>query len=126
MLILLPILFLTLCFGELIRISPLPSVAVTLLDVGIGVIFLFFLFRVITKKNFLKAKLTIPLTLFMTACVLSLIFGARMVTGNQLFVGALYFLRWIAYASIYFLVLRSSGKVKQILPFLMIGSALIL
>ena len=93
-------------FGEVMRM-PVALLSVKLID--IGVILLSAYWVLFTIKNLKKIKinkdLRIPVLIFSTVALLSLILNARLLNINELFVSSLYFIRWISYASIIFIIL---------------------
>ena len=114
-------------FGEVMRM-PVALLSVKLID--IGVILLSAYWVLFTIKNLKKIKinkdLRIPVLIFSTVALLSLILNARLLNINELFVSSLYFIRWIAYASIIFIIPMFDNPFKKIITkFLILIGALI-
>lgn len=123
---LIKILFITLLLvfyplGELTRIS-FGDVAVSLIDVSVGVIVLIWLFLKVLKGKKIKGKLLGPILVFISVLVLSLLVNSNKLNLLQLGISASYILRWVIYALIYFVVKDFDLNFKKGLPYFMLGS----
>lgn len=108
-------------FGEVIRI-PFAGLSIKLIDVGIAALTAYWvLFGV---KNLKKIKIDkkrgIPMLIFFAAALLSLVLNARFLNINELFVSSLYLTRWVAYASIIFIIPMFDNSFKKIIIKLLI------
>ncbi|MEK7502098.1 MAG: O-antigen ligase family protein [Patescibacteria group bacterium] len=108
-------------FGEVIRI-PFAGLSIKLIDVGIAALTVYWvLFGVINlKKIKIDKKRGIPMLIFFAAALLSLVLNARFLNINELFVSSLYLTRWVAYASIIFIIPMFDNSFKKIIIKLLI------
>lgn len=96
--------FVTLPLGQ---IGAIPVIAgITVYAHDIAIVLLLTLSR---KKNF-TGKLRFPIVLFIWTGVMSLVANAFRYPMNELFTGSLYLVRWILYASVYFVAQRASPQ----------------
>lgn len=110
-------------FGEVVRI-PLGDLSVKLIDMGVAALAFYWVLS--SLKNFKKVKVDrkigVPVVIFSSIALLSLLLNTIFLTTNELFVSFLYFIRWIAYASIIFIIpmFDSSfkNKIKNLLIFM--------
>lgn len=121
---------LILCFagvslGQLARFPIADGVAITLLDMAVVLFVSNFLFTAIRKKQKLQAQLTGPLSLFVAACVLSLLVNLFLYSPTQIGVASLYLIRWILYAGVYFAVLYYRELKEKELLFFIIGAGIV-
>lgn len=104
------ILFLLLYFfffcGELFRISVFSAVTVNPIDITVAVIATYWVFRIKKKKNYFLLK---PILIFVLLALLSLIININNFNNSQILVSSLYLVRWLLYASLYFVV-RDIGR----------------
>src|SRR3989344_323790 len=108
-------------FGEIIRV-PFAGLSIKLID--IGVVALAFYWILLSFKNLKKIKidkrLGFPILIFSVVALLSLLLNARLLNINELFVSSLYLIRWIAYASIIFIIPMFDNSFKKIIIKLLI------
>ncbi len=79
------------------------------------------------KISFKKYYLTKPILLFIAVCIISLALNAYRLDIDSLFVSSLYLVRWILYASVYFIIGSFDKEfVKRIKYFLLIPITVIL
>lgn len=103
----LKILFIILLFifslGEVTRIQLANSIAVNFNDIAV---FLFvatwIILKIIKKKKFKKPFLFLPILIFFTASIASLLFNFFWLSRSEFVTSVLYPLRWLMYAGIYF------------------------
>jgi len=109
-------------FGEVIRV-PVALLSIKLIDIGIVVLASYWVLFSIKnlKKVKISKKLGVPILIFFAIALLSLLLNSRFLNINGLFVSSLYLVRWIAYASIFFIIpiFNSSfkKKIKNLLVF---------
>lgn len=116
-------LFLVFPFGQLTRLPiPHPSIRIYLHDIIISLILISWLF---TKPKKLP-PLTKPITLFVSAGLLSLIFALPKFTLQELAISSLYLIRWLTYSSLYFVLSDKTLKLKLPLKKLLLFSGLAL
>ena len=102
-------------FGEVIRV-PFAGLSIKLIDIGVIVLVFYWILFII--KNFKKIKINkdlgIPILIFSTIVLFSLLLNSRLLSGKEFFVSFLYLIRWISYASIAFIIpmFNSSFKIK--------------
>lgn len=104
--IIIPLLFFaSLAVGQLGRIEIAPGVAFYIHE---PLILLILIIWIIRKKDFLKQivsrNLSVPIQLFVFVQLISLIFAMPYNTNTQIFIGLLYVLRFILYASLYWTI----------------------
>ena len=101
-------------FGEVIRI-PISGLSIKLIDIGVAILaFYWVLFIVNNKKKIrIDKRLSTPILIFFAVALLSLIFNAMFLKSDELFVSALYLIRWIAYASIAFIIPMFNSSFKK-------------
>lgn len=127
---LLKVLFITLLLvfyplGELTRIS-FGDVAVTFVDFTIGLIVLIWLFSKVLNHEKVRGKLFKPIAIFVSVLIFSLAVNTNKLNLSEVGISASYILRWIVYASMYFVVKDLDLNFKKGLPYFMIaGGALI-
>jgi len=107
--------------GEVIKI-PLAGFSIKLSDVGIIALTIYWaLYSVKNLKNVkINKKTGIPILTFVIFALLSLILNLRFLNINELFVSFLYLVRWIAYASIVFIIPIFDSSFKKIIIRLLI------
>lgn len=121
--------------GEVARFS-LNEVAVTLTDIGVGLVsILWIMFNIFRKSRAagfrfagkkVKAKLFLPISIFVGVAILSLIVNLRNLTAYESLVSSLYIVRWVAYSLIYFVILDfDKDFLKKVPLFLLFAGALI-
>jgi len=122
--------------GEFLRIDLPNNIAVTGTDAGVIILILFCICKAaydrlriedsgqagMTKKwNVLK-----PLAIFLTVCLISLLYNLPHLKQNEFLVAFLYLLRFTCYASFYFIVTSLPQAVKKTLSSFMIASGFFL
>lgn len=121
------ILILIFPLGVLSRIQLSDSIAISLNDIAIFLIVLFFAIRKIKEKKFFffKYPLFKPIFIFMAIAVLSLLINIKNLSFLESITSSLYLLRWILYAGLYFLVIDFDTKFRQkVSIFLVISGAI--
>src|SRR3989344_764097 len=111
-----------LVLGEVIRI-PFAGLSIKLIDIGMVLLAAYWVFFII--KNFKKVRINkelgIPVLIFFLLALLSLFLNAKVLNGRELFISSLYLIRWIAYASIVFIIpvfnTSFKRKIKNLLVF---------
>lgn len=123
---LLKILFITLILvfyplGEITRIT-FGEAAVTFIDLTVSLIAIIWLFSKVLNKQKISGKLFKPILVFVSILIISLILNANKLNFTELLISSSYILRWVAYASIYFVVKDFDHNFKKGLPYFMILS----
>lgn len=107
--------------GEITRILIGNNIAVTVNDVSIVTLIIFWI--ITYKKNrtkILSSKVFKGILGFAAICVLSLIFNANKYNVSELIVSFLYLIRWTMYAFLYFIVSEFDTKFKEKISYVMI------
>lgn len=99
--------------GEITRFSLGGSTAITLTDILVFIVVLYWLLLNIIKKTNIKNSLFIPFLIFISVCVLSLVINFKAYAINELFISSLYLIRWIFYACILFVSMSFNVKFKS-------------
>ena len=103
-------------FGEVIRI-PFADLSIKLIDIGVVLLAVYWI--IFSTKNFKKIKinkeLAIPVLIFSLIAFLSLLLNARLLTGKEFFISFFYLIRWIAYASVIFIIPTFNSSFKEII-----------
>jgi len=103
-------------FGEVIRI-PFADLSIKLIDIGVVLLAVYWI--IFSTKNFKKIKinkeLAIPVLIFSLIAFLSLLLNARLLTGKEFFISFFYLIRWIAYASVIFIIPTFNSFFKEII-----------
>lgn len=120
---LLPVLFLSFTFAELLRIQLPGAVSLGIIDVVVlGIVFIWLIF---SKKG--KYRLRIPIFLFISAAILSQIVNFGNYEAEQIKIGLLYLFRWVLYAALYFVFVDIGRKFqKPIQNYMILSGVLIL
>lgn len=115
-------------FGQFARVQLGNGVAITLLDLSVGLLVASWLFITILKKRRHKDPLLLPMFLFFGGGVISLFVNSNNLQSNQLIVSFLYGLRWLGYAALYFVVKDFQKDFKNKIKSLLFisGSAIVL
>lgn len=110
--------------GVLSRFQLPNSIAISLNDILIFLVVLFFILEKAKDKKyfFLKNPLFKPILIFIGIAVFSLIVNIKNLSFSELFVSSLYLIRFILYAGLYFVVINFSAKFKQKINILLIFS----
>lgn len=106
--------------GEIVRVTS-NEIAITLMDLGVGLVVLYWLF---IKKNF-SAWLSKPIFIFIGILLFSLIVNANRLSSEEILISFLYLLRWIFYALLYFVVLSLSSVKPRIERGMIIGGTIL-
>lgn len=104
--IFLPFFFIAFSFGEIARIQFPNSVGVGLFDIAVVLLSALYFKKFWRKNYFLK----IPILFFIIVSVFSLLINFSNFESNQIVVGSLYLVRWVAYTGIYFAASSLSQK----------------
>lgn len=126
----LKVLFITLLLvflplGEITRIT-FGDGALTFIDIAVGAIALIWVCSKIINGERVNGKLFKAISIFILLLILSLVFNIGKLNALQIGVSASYILRWIAYASIYFIVKDLDVNFKKSLPYFMLVSGLLI
>lgn len=117
------------CFvlGQVARVQFGNGVAVTLLDLTVGIFVGVWFARQLYRGKQLNDALLVPILLFFTFGTLSLIINSAHFAANQLVVAFLYALRWLLYAMLYFVVKDfDKGFRRKILNLLVFAGGIVL
>jgi len=127
----LALLIFSLVLGQAIRIQ-IPGAESFFLpsDVIIPAMILFWLAEKLIEKKFVfpKNSLDLPLALFLSIALVSLIWGSRNLALGEILVSAFYWLRFLAYSLLFYLVLdlaRDANKIKKYLVWLFSAACLL-
>ncbi|KKQ35186.1 MAG: hypothetical protein US51_C0013G0005 [Microgenomates group bacterium GW2011_GWA2_37_6] len=116
--ILISVFFITFSLGEVAKIQFPNSISVGFFDLAVVLLSLFYLKKIFKGRFVLK----IPILLFIAVSVFSLIINFLNYELNQILIGSLYLVRWIAYTGIYFTAINLNKKGKEYaLKFMMIS-----
>ncbi|MDP2637826.1 MAG: O-antigen ligase family protein [Candidatus Levybacteria bacterium] len=108
-------------FGETIRFRINENFFLKPLDLVMVTLFLLWIPIVLRSlKAIFKDVLFIPISLFIFAMTISLAFNIRNFSSDEILVAFLYILRWVLYASLYFVVKNFSFKFKKKILFLLL------
>lgn len=121
-------LFLLILFplGELARIDLPNNIAFMGVDIGIAIFSSIIVIRFIQQKK-LHSQLLKPIAIFLSICLISLLINIPNLKQNEFCVSFLYFLRFTAYTSLYFVVCSLNSTVKKkIVLFLIVSGVLLL
>lgn len=120
---LLPVLFLSFTFAELLRIQLPGAVSLGIIDIVVlGIVSVWLIF---SKKG--KYKLKIPILLFVSAAILSQVVNLGNYEIEQIKIGLLYLIRWVLYAALYFVFVDIGKKFqKPIRSYMILSGVLIL
>ena len=101
-------------FGQLTRLpfSLNPSVHLYLTDILVFLIFFLWLLTFLKKKKYQPPSLKKPILLFAGFALLSFLINLKNFALNENTIAFLYWLRWIFYASLYFVVFDLKSKFK--------------
>ncbi len=121
--LLLPILFISFTFSELLRVQLPGAVSLGVIDLIVLAIVISWL--IFVKKG--KYKLKVPILLFIGAALLSQIVNFNNFELEQIKIGFLYLIRWVLYASLYFVFVDIGRKnLKNIKNFMILSGVFIL
>ncbi len=111
---------------ELGKLNLAKSLSISINDIIVGVIFIFFIILTICKKIKIKNELFLPILLFFTTALISLIISLFSYSLNQVFISSLYLLRWISYALVYLIIVNFKVDEKKVLQKLLLISGLVI
>lgn len=106
--------------GEIARIT-INEVAVTAVDFAVALIVVVWL---VLKRRFTSAKLFKPIAIFILALVISLVVNFNRLILTEFSISFLYLIRWVLYASLYFVVLDIPSK-KSLTSWMTVGGAIV-
>lgn len=114
--------------GELTRFQLRNDIAVSVNDIGVGLLVLFWAVHHFAKKKSLNGSLIRPIALFIVASLLALVVNIGNYEPSQLFSSSLYLVRWVFYACLYFVVREFDPQFKKRVTQLMVfvGSLIVL
>src|SRR3989344_142937 len=104
------------CLGQLARVDLRNGIAFTVTDISVGILFLFWIGRVMIKKRIhilSEDKITKAIFYFSIICVISLFINAYRYSLFQIGVSSLYLLRFAAYASLYAITASFDNRFKR-------------
>lgn len=123
------IFLLLLPLGEIARLQLKNSIAFTLNDILLAITILTSIFLIILKKNVKKSfstPLLKPIVFFVGVGFLSLVINSSYLNQLEFLTSFFYLLRWMAYASLYFIVLGFDQSFKKKISQILIFSAILL
>ncbi len=107
--ILIPVFFITFSLGEIAKIQFPNSISMGFFDLAVVLLSLFYLKKISSGRFVLK----IPILLFIAVSLLSLAINFLNYELNQILIGSLYLVRWVAYTGIYFTAVNLNKKGKE-------------
>lgn len=110
-------------FGQISRLEPIAGVRVYLVDIVVFLIALIWLVTLVVRKSFITPPLTPNIILFTGVGAISILISFLSFSPQQVGIGSLYLLRFICYASIYFVAYEFSPK-KHLLKALLISGVI--
>lgn len=111
---LLSILFLaSLLLGQIGGIPIYGGAVIYVHDIILGLLLIEGFVQYAIRSKFKKPKLTVPILLFVSAAILSLLTNSGKFQIPELEVSAMYLVRWIFYATLYVLVLQMYTKIER-------------
>lgn len=114
--------------AEITRITFSNSLGITLNDIAVGIVALFWFLQLLANNNYKKVisnSLILPIGIFIGVCFLSLLVNFQNYQLTQILTGSLYIVRWVAYASLFFIIYNFDGKTKKKITNYLIGSGFI-
>lgn len=111
----LPLFFIIIGFGELLKVRFVSAVAIGTIDIVLALLLVVWFFAFRQKKYFLTGALI----LFVLTTIFSLLINIFNYTPNKLAVSFFYILRFVLYASMYFVFVDLGRKYKKFIPKLM-------
>jgi len=119
------ILILIFPIAEVGRIQFSNGVAISLNDVFLGLLIIFWVINVIrTKRNFKKDQLFKPIVIFSAIGFVSLLLNFVNLSFDKFLISFLYLIRWVAYASLYFIFKDFDTKFKLKVNYALLFSGL--
>ncbi len=113
----------TFCLGEVIRFDLGNNISIKPVDIAAIILFLTWTPHVFKKwkKDVRSNSLFIPIISIVIVMFVSLLFNIKNFSGNEIFVGLSYILRWILYMSLFFVVKSFPNKFKEKIVYLLLG-----
>ncbi len=105
--IVLGLLLLGFAFGQIARIDLGNNVAITLMDVAVGIVVGGWLAWKIKTKTLIhtrKSSLIKPISFFVSICFVSLMLNPLHLSFEELYHSAMYLVRWVVYSGVYFVI----------------------
>jgi|SRR3989344_605105 len=106
--------------GQTARVQFDNGIAVTFLDISVGLFVGAWFVRMLYQRKSLKDRLFLPILLFFAAGTFSLVINSASLEFQQLMVSFLYALRWLIYAGLYFAVKDFSVENKRKVSYMLI------
>jgi O-antigen ligase len=113
-------------FTELLRFDLRNDVAVHVPDIIAGIVLFSWIVYLIVKKKFSKKIFVHPILLFLYVGIVSLLVNSFGLKLEQLEIASLYLLRWISYASLYFIIKQFSDRQKGRVIFVLLVEGFII
>src|SRR3989344_1715561 len=113
-------------FGEITRFEFGNGVAITLNDIGVGLMVIAWLILTTLNKKYKNSFLIKPILIFTGIGFISLLINLRLLNLSEFLISFLYLIRWIFYAGIFFVVDGFDDKFKRKVPFFMMLSGTII
>ena len=124
--LLINLLIFSLPLGVILRITPIPNVSIYPFDFIAGLIFLYVLFEIVSRKTKIReSKLFILISLFLLTGFISLIINAKYLTLQTFLTSFAYSLRFAAYACIIFAFQFLDQKFKDSLNIKLIAAGMV-
>lgn len=100
-------------FGELLRIDLGSNIAIRPIDIFAGIGLVSLIGNILIKRRAPDNFLTIPVGIFFLIAFLSLVLNIGAYNVNQILIASLYLLRWISYASVFFILFQQNNNFKK-------------
>ncbi|RJQ38910.1 O-antigen ligase domain-containing protein [Candidatus Microgenomates bacterium] len=111
-------------FGEIARFDIASGIAITLNDIIVGSLFIYWFIHSISHHKKIRDKnIAIPIFIFVGVCLTSLAVNAGYLNSFQFLIALSYIVRWVLYACLYFVIRNFDSSFKKRIPFLMIASS---
>ena len=118
-----PLFFIIFAFAETLKLRIYSTVAVGILDLVLAVIVLIWLFYVKKKDYFLKK----PFLIFIAIATFSLVINFTKFNSQEILISISYFLRWVLYASLYFVAVDIGKQLgPKISKYMLLSGVLVL
>lgn len=110
--------------GELARFQSGSGVNITLNNIAVGILILFWIIFSWKKRLIKNNYLVKPIFIFVTVCLLSLLINLKVLNISSFLIAFLYLLRLVFYMSLFFVVFSFDDAFKKKIPLYMILSSM--
>jgi hypothetical protein len=102
--------------GNVARLQLGDGVAITLLDISVFLLVIFWAWRKVLNREKLEGKLLKPTLFFISAASVSLFANSVMLSFQEQFVASMYLVRWIFYICIYYAIKDQDKSFRDKIP----------